>query len=406
MFSPRPIRIAHGKCHDTQYCHGDVQAYGDEHSSRPVGDAAPVVDDVVVRTQVGGVSLQSVCDEFIRLNFILPPPLLRSGECLTTVTVIVSVYNGAKFIPGCLRYLNEQTHRDLDILFVVDSKTADGSADMIREMTADDPRVRVLMQYDGDKLPGARNIGLDAAVGDYVWCLDVDDRPYPSLVEDLLRIAMTRGVDAVVCNCVASDDLDLPERDGEWTERTYSGVEAAVAVGRGELPPSPWCKLYSMDFIKRNGLYYTPGLCEDLDYTVRAFLRTDTVVYYNRPLYVYYQHANSICGGKNDDIIARRDVELAIKLSKDAEAVHPDFAEDVAAALARHTLRSMTRASAEGFRELSATDDVRWLVSRKQPDFSPEVVLFRFSPRLFYAIGKRLRGRKYAAGAVYFDPKF
>ena len=42
---------------------------------------------------------------------------------LPAVSVVIPVYNGAKFVESCIRHLREQTLGDIEALFVVDHKT-------------------------------------------------------------------------------------------------------------------------------------------------------------------------------------------------------------------------------------------------------------------------------------------
>ena len=290
------------------------------------------------------------------------------------------MYNGAEHIRGCIDALKAQTHQDLDIVFVVDSKTSDGSAELIRSLTAGWNAVRVFIQTDSKRLAGARNVGLREINGEWVWCLDVDDRPYPTLIEDLLRITEENDADVAVCNSIFTRNRDIPEKVyGRYSVRSYRGIDAAIAVCLGELSPSPWCKLYSVDFLRSNGLEYREGFCEDLDYTIRAFIRAGRVMYYNKPLYLYYQHEASMCGGRNDDGIAERDVELASELAEEVRSLHADRYDEFCAAMGRHVIRSLTRASKGCFEKLSRSETVTELMGHRQRKFHPEVLLFKIT---------------------------
>ena len=321
--------------------------------------------------------------------------------------MIIAVYNGEDHVAGCVESLKAQTHRDLDIIFVVDSKTTDRSLEYIETLTRGWDSVRIIVQTDDGRLPGARNLGLEVMGGDWVWCLDVDDRPYPTLVEDLLRVSEDSSADVAICNSIFTANRGLPEKVyGQYGVKTYSGIEAAIAVCEGELSPSPWCKLYSVGFLKKFNLVYSIGLCEDIDFTIRAFIHANKVAYYNKPLYLYYQHESSMCGGSNDDAIAERDVELAGLLSEQVLMFHPDYYGRFCASMGRHAIRSMTRASEEGFRRISKSPVLSKLLSYRQSGFHPEVTLYKISPWLFYRIGRRARNHKFSKDPLLFDDRF
>lgn len=327
---------------------------------------------------------------------------------MSKVSVIVAVYNGAQYIPRCLEYLDAQTHRDLDIMFVVDAKTTDGSVDLLRELSKDDDRVRIIIQNDTKRQAGARNIGLDNAVGEYVWVCDVDDRPYPTLIEDSIRASEENDAEVVSFNSVFTRNIDHPEPACKDPNAVvlYSGIDAAIALGNGELSPSTWSDVYRMDFLRENSMEYSEGLCEDLDFAARAFLSAERVAYLKRPLYVYYQNAASVCGtGANDDGIAAADVHYAEKLSAIVRERYPERYPEFCAAMGRHVIRSLTRASRERFDELSGSPIIAEMLSHCR-GLSPEVILFKVSPGLFHRIGSKARGRKFSRDPLYFRDDF
>ena len=79
---------------------------------------------------------------------------------LPAVSVVIPVYNGAKFVESCIRHLREQTLGDIEVLFVVDHKTTDGTEDAIREVSDGWDAVRIIRQEDDLRMGGARNLGL------------------------------------------------------------------------------------------------------------------------------------------------------------------------------------------------------------------------------------------------------
>jgi glycosyltransferase involved in cell wall biosynthesis len=88
-----------------------------------------------------------------------------------TVTVIIPVYNGERFIRKALESVLQQTLPASEIL-VID----DGSKDSSRQIVESEfgSAVTVISQKNGG-LSNARNTGLRAATGKYIAFLDVDD---------------------------------------------------------------------------------------------------------------------------------------------------------------------------------------------------------------------------------------
>lgn len=93
------------------------------------------------------------------------------------VSVIVPVYNSAKYLLPCLKSLFEQTLRGVEFIFVDDNSTDDSIAvieDYVRVHKV--PRsVRVLRNTENPGPGPSRNIGIEAARGKYVGFIDPDD---------------------------------------------------------------------------------------------------------------------------------------------------------------------------------------------------------------------------------------
>ena len=89
------------------------------------------------------------------------------------VSVIIPVYNVEKYLAECVDSVLAQSCQNYEIILVDDGAT-DSSGRMCDEYARKDSRIRVIHQSNGG-LSAARNAGLDAAQGEYVYFLDSDD---------------------------------------------------------------------------------------------------------------------------------------------------------------------------------------------------------------------------------------
>ena len=89
------------------------------------------------------------------------------------ISIIVPVYNTAKYLHRCLDSILQQSFEDFEVLLVDDGST-DGSGKICDEYIAKDSRVRVFHKDNGG-VSSARNVGLDNAVGEWVTFIDSDD---------------------------------------------------------------------------------------------------------------------------------------------------------------------------------------------------------------------------------------
>ena len=100
------------------------------------------------------------------------------------VSCVVVAYNSERFIAQALDSILEQTYRPVEIV-VADDGSADGTVHVARRY--EDRDVRVVTQATAGP-PATRNLGLGAAVGDFIAFLDADDLWHP----DKLKLQMAR----------------------------------------------------------------------------------------------------------------------------------------------------------------------------------------------------------------------
>jgi len=91
------------------------------------------------------------------------------------VTVLMSVYNGEKYLREAIDSILNQTFKDFEFLIIDDGST-DSSADIIRSYC--DPRIRVFKQ-ENTGLTKSLNRGLNLAKGEYIVRQDADDISLP-----------------------------------------------------------------------------------------------------------------------------------------------------------------------------------------------------------------------------------
>lgn len=157
------------------------------------------------------------------------------------VSIILPVYNRKDLLPDCMASIFAQTHQELQIILIDDGST-DGTAELCRDYAARDPRVMVLSGTHSG-VSAARNLGLDAATGKYLFFLDSDDAIHPALIETLCqameRTEATMG-GTLVINISHSQWEALPSliaRQKHPGEVTYHDFQETIHnVYHGESP--------------------------------------------------------------------------------------------------------------------------------------------------------------------------
>ena len=89
------------------------------------------------------------------------------------ISIIIPVYNVEKYLDECINSAVNQTFDDIEIICVNDGST-DGSLEIIEKHASKDKRIRIISQ-EHKGVGSARNAGLDAAKGKYIYFMDSDD---------------------------------------------------------------------------------------------------------------------------------------------------------------------------------------------------------------------------------------
>lgn len=123
------------------------------------------------------------------------------------ISVVIPYVNGPHFLEDCLESLKDQTWRDFEVLLIQDKPskylTEKENVDLVEEPTSivDNYKnffpIRVYHTTNTRGVSAARNIGIEKAVGEYVYFLDSDDYLFHNTLEKLIK-ATTEGETDVV----------------------------------------------------------------------------------------------------------------------------------------------------------------------------------------------------------------
>jgi glycosyltransferase involved in cell wall biosynthesis len=96
------------------------------------------------------------------------------------VTVLMSVYNGERFLQQAIDSILNQTYQDFEFLII-----DDGSNDRSREIIQShkDQRIRLIYNEENIGLTPSLNKGLELARGEYIARMDADDVSFPQRLE-------------------------------------------------------------------------------------------------------------------------------------------------------------------------------------------------------------------------------
>jgi hypothetical protein len=170
------------------------------------------------------------------------------------VTVVVAVYNPGPNIDGLLASLHAQTLPSgaLEVVLVDDGGT-DGTLERLQRLAEDRPYL-VVRSIPNSGWPGRpRNVGMDAARGEFVFFADHDDAFWPDALEQLLATARRNDAD-VVYPKVVRRGLSTP-----YWELAHRDVEVADLVGDQLVVSRSVHKLYRRSFLTAHSIRFPEG---------------------------------------------------------------------------------------------------------------------------------------------------
>ena len=138
----------------------------------------------------------------------------RSGDNSPRVSIVVPIYNAAKFLDATVDSLLKQVYPNVEIVAIDDGST-DESA---RILAAYADRVNILTQVNSGQA-AAINRGWDACSGDYLGYLSADDVLKPECVAE-----MVRALDENDARIASYPAFDLMDHNGKCISKFRGGV--------------------------------------------------------------------------------------------------------------------------------------------------------------------------------------
>ena len=215
---------------------------------------------------------------------------------MAKISIIVPVYNTAKYLERCVDSIVAQTYTDWELLLIDDGSTAN-SGTICDSYAASDPRIQAFHKPNGG-LTSARNHGLERATGEWITPIDSDDWVEPEMLAKMLAKAEESDADVVICDLrFVWHEQSSVYTSIDWGDDKTESLNRYIASG--------WTCLCSS--IAKRSLYTDHNLhspreityCEDFHLMVRLCHFAKRVVHIAEPFYNYRQQQASIMHNLN-----------------------------------------------------------------------------------------------------------
>lgn len=124
------------------------------------------------------------------------------------ISIVVPVYNVSAYLSTCLDSLLDQGMAEDDYeIIVIDDGSPDNSGQIADAYAAKHQAIRVIHQANRG-LSGARNVGIAAAKGEYLWFVDSDDLIAPQMLPRLLALMDEHQLDKLMFHFIKFMDSE------------------------------------------------------------------------------------------------------------------------------------------------------------------------------------------------------
>lgn len=205
------------------------------------------------------------------------------------------MYGSEAYIADAIFDVQNQVCPDWELI-VVDDASPDGSRAIVQRFAAADARIRLETHDQNRGLSAARNTGLAAARGQYVWFPDPDDRYDFTLLQSVRTSLEQQEAPVVLFGHV--DEFYGPagnlQNTIDYSLETHHYGRAklrshVLGFEKGTHYGYAWNKVYQRSYLQEGGFQFADDLplIEDIEFNIRVFQDLPALNVVGETLYRY-----------------------------------------------------------------------------------------------------------------------
>lgn len=244
-------------------------------------------------------------------------------ESRPLISCIVAIYNVEKYLERCIKSFVTQNYENIELILVNDGST-DCSINICEKYACIDNRIMIINQ-ENKGANSARNAGLKAAQGTWVYFADGDDYVRKDIFTAIDKYFIPNYQMILFSNeRVQHGNNIVPLYPSEFIEfvRDEDFVELSLAtldrfsdsVYNYKIldAVSIWNKVYNREFLVENELYFIDGFpkLQDLSFNLLVYQKCKNAMFVNHVGYVYQINEGSVSKRYQSDFLAKMDVMI------------------------------------------------------------------------------------------------
>lgn len=215
------------------------------------------------------------------------------------ISIIVPVYKVEKYLYRCIDSILSQSFTDFELL-LIDDGSPDNCGATCDDYAAKDPRVRVFHKENGG-VSSARNLGLENAVGEWIWFVDSDDTVEANAL-NIINTYIENADGSELCFYFGMNKIDRFKKEViSPPEDTILASEFMMRILSYSVITAPYLYIYRRSSLSQ--LFFDTNLeiGEDLCYhlQVMALNPNKPVVQCNHVIYNYMINSDSVMQRKD-----------------------------------------------------------------------------------------------------------
>lgn len=211
------------------------------------------------------------------------------------LSIILPIYNVENFLPECLDSLYKQdiSESEYEVICVNDG-SPDSCESILKAYSAKHGNM-VIINQENAGVSAARNAGIKAAKGDYIWFVDPDDVVVPNYLFLLQKKLYNNPVDELIFRIYQFNMLLTTQEKEDADSHKLKCNNYGSGI---------WARLIKRTLVVKNELLFNTSLTvgEDTVFLVQLDEYVETVGTTEDVIYLYRQHSSSVMHKHNEDL--------------------------------------------------------------------------------------------------------